>query len=81
MLQGLKMRPSRKRDCLIAVALAFVIGACATAPEPFEYHPENELKPGPGLLSGEDGVFTIYGRSAGDRANADLSETESDGAP
>ncbi len=26
----------------------------------FEYQPDNELKSGPGLLSGEDGVFTIY---------------------
>ena len=33
---------------------------CAVSPEPFEYQPDNESKKGPGLLSGEDGVFTIY---------------------
>lgn len=29
--------------------------------EPFAYQPGNELKPGPGLFSGEDGEFTLIG--------------------
>jgi len=46
---------------LIVMATAMVaINGCAGTPEPFEYQPDNELKSGPGLLSGEDGVFTIY---------------------
>ena len=43
-----------------AVGAALVLGGCATQPEPFAYTPDNELKKGPGLFSGEDGVFTIY---------------------
>ena len=30
----------------------------------FNYVPEpGEVKPGPGLISGKDGVFTLYGKS------------------
>jgi len=29
--------------------------------EPYTYVPDNELKPGPGLFSGEDGEFTLIG--------------------
>jgi hypothetical protein len=42
------------------VAVILTVSACATSPEPFDYQPDNELKPGPGLLSGEEGAFTIY---------------------
>ena len=42
------------------LALSLLITACASSPEPFEYSSENENKSGPGVLSGEDGVFTIY---------------------
>jgi hypothetical protein len=28
--------------------------------EPFEFVPDHELKPGPGLLSGEDGEFVLF---------------------
>lgn len=45
----------------VVLALVFVFSACATAPEPFEYQQNNELKPGPGLLTGEEGVYTIHG--------------------
>jgi len=31
--------------------------------EPFTYEPDNELKPGPGLFSGEDGEFNLIGSS------------------
>ena len=48
--------------CLIILVgvYASVLGACATAPEPWEYEDQREVKSGPGLFSGEDGVFTIY---------------------
>ncbi len=29
--------------------------------EPYTYQPDHELKPGPGLFSGEDGEFTLIG--------------------
>jgi len=43
----------------MVTAMAAFYG-CAVTPEPFEYQPDNESKKGPGLLSGEDGEFTIY---------------------
>ena len=43
------------------IAILFLMAcACATPPEPFEYKTERELKPGPGLFSGEEGAFVIY---------------------
>jgi len=54
----------------MVTAMAAFYG-CAVTPEPFEYQPDNELKNGPGLLSGEDGVFTIYRKpNEGDADNA-----------
>jgi len=51
-----------KTQSLLPLMLCIVIGiaACAASPEPYEYRPENELKPGPGLFSGENGEFTIF---------------------
>lgn len=43
----------------MVTAMAALYG-CAVTPDPLEYQPDNEFKKGPGLLSGEDGVFTIY---------------------
>ena len=40
------------------------LGGCSTSPEPFEYQSNRELKKGPGVVSGEDGVFTIYRKPA-----------------
>jgi len=34
-----------------------VSSGCSTTPKPFEYRPDNELKKGPGLFSGEEGKF------------------------
>ncbi len=42
------------------LAVALVIGACGTSPEPFEYKSDNEAKPGRGVFTGEDGAWTIY---------------------
>jgi hypothetical protein len=38
------------------------IGLTACAAEPFDYTPVDEIPPGPGLLSGEEGEFVIYRR-------------------
>jgi hypothetical protein len=51
------------KRCIVLGGLAvfLLLAACASSPEPFEYQQNNELKPGPGLLTGEEGVYTIYG--------------------
>ena len=61
----------RKAVTLIVLGLALTLCSCATSPEPFDYGFDGdlptgpgELKKGPGLFSGEDGVFTIYGQPA-----------------
>jgi hypothetical protein len=41
-------------------AIMLLVCACATPPEPYEYVPYNEIKPGPGLFTGEEGTLTIY---------------------
>jgi hypothetical protein len=45
---------------LAGVGFWLLVG-CATSPEPFEYQQSNELKPGPGIFTGKEGVYTIYG--------------------
>ena len=54
------MKTLRRFVVLSVLALWFLAG-CATPPEPFEYQQSNELKPGPGIFTGEEGVYTIYG--------------------
>lgn len=51
---------------LAGLAVALLLAACASSTEPFEYQQNNELKPGPGLLTGEEGVYTIYGPPPGE---------------
>lgn len=58
----------KKKFAVIILLLGIVLGGCATSPEPYDYYGfdqdlptgPGELKEGPGLFSGEDGVFTIY---------------------
>jgi len=54
----------------------FVLIGCATPPQPFEYQPSNELKPGPGIFTGEKGVYTIYGRPSDVPEEPDLPGAE-----
>lgn len=50
--------------CLIMmVLLGFGADGCAWKTQPFEYHDGRDEKPGPGLFSGEEGGFIIYGES------------------
>ncbi len=51
---------TRWRVRLASVALALTLAACAGA-KPFEYHPIHEIPEGPGLFTGEDGEWVIYG--------------------
>lgn len=50
---------SSKRRLTALLGAVALLAACSTAPEPFEYRSNREMKPGPGLFSGEDGVFQI----------------------
>lgn len=49
--------PAKIRSGLLIIGLTLY--GCGG--EPYTYEPENELKPGPGLFSGEDGEFTLIG--------------------
>jgi hypothetical protein len=42
---------------LLALLPAALLGACAA--QPFEYHSGNDIRPGPGLFSGEPGAFVF----------------------
>ena len=44
---------------LLTAVPALILTACTTPPRPFTYESDRDLKPGPGLFSGEDGVFKI----------------------
>ena len=44
---------------LLAAASIVVLAACGGG-ESFDYVPSTEIKEGPGLFSGEDGVVVIY---------------------
>ncbi len=46
---------------LTAVLIAAFLGACSNI-QPVVFVPIDEIPPGPGLFSGEDGEFVIRGR-------------------
>jgi len=50
----------RRAVTALALAVAGLIGGCAEM-QPFDYRPIDQVKPGPGLLTGEDGEFVLYG--------------------
>jgi len=48
----------------VALALALAIGGLASGcaeMQPLDYRPVDQIKPGPGLITGEDGEFVLYG--------------------
>ncbi len=45
------------RTVLLAAGLAFLVAGCGGTS--YDYSSANDTKPGPGLLSGEDGVVNI----------------------
>ena len=55
-------RRARRTACRVVIAVAVGLWLAACAAEPFDYTPVDEIPPGPGLLSGEDGEFVIYRR-------------------
>ena len=50
----------KTHNFLLMLCVILGLTACASSPEPYEYEPDNELKPGSGLFSGEKGEFTIF---------------------
>ena len=58
------METIRKGLTVLVAVLLLGLNGCSTSQKPFEYETNRELKPGPGLLSGEDGYFTIYQKQA-----------------
>ena len=45
---------------ILMLFLMLGLAGCTATPEPFKYQPDNEVRPGPGLFSGEEGEFTIF---------------------
>lgn len=66
-----KLSYVRQAGCLLACLLLAGCGG-----EPYAYQPDHELKPGPGLFSGDDGEFNLIGSPG----NQEESESEEDGA-
>ena len=60
---------------LAAVLASGLLGACSSY-KPYEYQDDREQMQGPGLFSGEDGVFTIYGQKRPEEGTAAGDKTE-----
>ena len=58
--------------------LVLFISGCSATVEPFVYEQSNELKPGPGVLTGEQGTYTIYGNT---RAKGKQQQSEDEDLP
>jgi hypothetical protein len=55
-------RRARRTACRLGIALLAGLWLAGCVAEPFDYTPVDEIPPGPGLLSGDDGEFVIYRR-------------------
>ncbi|HER19569.1 MAG TPA: hypothetical protein ENO14_00820 [Chromatiales bacterium] len=58
--------PRRAVRCVLFVAALGTLVACSNV-RPFSYTAIHEIPPGPGLVSGDDGVFVLY---RGDRSGS-----------
>jgi len=70
--------------CIVSIALLALSGCGG---KPFDYNPPSEIPEGPGVLSGEDGEFTLYdsksdkrGKKSKAAAEADVPAAEKSGA-
>lgn len=60
-MDEMKSAPHRRSPILfLGGAMLLLLGACADM-KPLEYTEIHEIPAGPGLLSGEDGEFVLYG--------------------
>ncbi len=63
-MAALTHRTSRRQPRpgpLAAVGFAFLLNTCAGM-EPMEYTAIDQIPPGPGLITGDDGDFVLYRR-------------------
>lgn len=60
---------------VIAASIFFCLSGCGGSD--FEYPDNRDLKPGPGLFSGDDGVFTLIKKDAAD-AKSEEQDTDSE---
>jgi hypothetical protein len=60
-----------KKIVLITVYVIFAASVTGCGGESYTYRSETEEKPGPGLFSGEDGVFTLIDKGEKDTRAAD----------
>lgn len=63
------MKIQRNRIVCLLVALFGVTLLTACGGKEFAYQNSDDIKPGSGLFSGEDGVFTIYSGNLGKEDN------------
>jgi len=61
---------------MTAVALIVILSGCASSPQPFVYHDDRDEKPGPGLFSGEQGGFVVYGESVEEKTDLKKAPTD-----
>ncbi len=67
------MTRARKWTVILIALFALAITSCASPSyKPYEYRSDRELKPGPGLFTGEKGVYTIYKKPE----NREIGESE-----
>jgi hypothetical protein len=58
---------------LLVAILMMGLEGCSTGKE-YTYEPSSETPPGPGIFSGKDGVFTIYGEESTDDLEHNLED-------
>ncbi len=60
-MKDMKAKPKRSVGPSAALAAVFLLATACSQIEPMEYTEIHEIQPGPGLLSGEQGTFVLYG--------------------
>jgi len=63
-----------RKPILLLAVLLLGIGGCSAGKE-YTYEPSSETPPGPGLFSGKDGVFTIYGKESSKNSDEQPAKT------
>ena len=79
MTRALAPRRCARRRRLIRLSLVLLLGGCGADPKPFDYHPANEIPPGPGLFTGKTGSYEIV--VTRDEPGADAANESASPAP
>lgn len=63
-----------------AWVMAAMVGmaGCAASPAPFDYHDDRDEKPGPGLFSGDEGGYIIFGEPSKQKTDAEKTPADTD---